>query len=194
MGCNCGSILSSLPCCCPSGTTTTTTFKPCVGGEICEEEYTTDCIIYPGIINVSCPFPAGTSYTQIIETILTGFFPICNSTTTTTTIAPITTTTTTLVPPITTTTTTIACPQISIEPVGTTVNIFWSASPGAVNYFVQVKRTSDNAIIYSGNSNAFYLLVSGLSSATQYSITVYPCSNVGCTVYTTCPPYIFIQP
>ena len=90
MNCNCGSLLNSLPCCCPPGTTTTTTFVPCVGGEICEEEYTTDCIIYPGSTTISCPFPAGTSYTQIIETILTGFFPVC----TTTTIIPTTTTTT----------------------------------------------------------------------------------------------------
>lgn len=90
MSCNCGSLLNSLPCCCLPGTTTTTTFVPCVGGEICKEEYTTDCIIYPGSTTIPCPFPAGTSYTQIIETILSGFFPIC----TTTTIIPTTTTTT----------------------------------------------------------------------------------------------------
>lgn len=90
MNCNCGSILNSLPCCCPSGTTTTTTFVPCPGGEICKEEYTTDCIIYSGSTTIPCSFPAGTSYTEIIQTILSGFFPVC----TTTTIIPTTTTTT----------------------------------------------------------------------------------------------------
>lgn len=221
MNCNCGSILNSLPCCCPSETTTTTTFTPCVGGEICEEEYTTDCIIYTPAENTVCPFSARTSYTEIIETILTGFFPVCNNTTTTTTTIPITTTSTTTTIPITTSTTTLittttsstttipattstttlpeGCPVITVvknngfsPSICSTVS--WSSVVGAVNYFLRVYRAIDNFIMYASYvSNGTGTTVCGLTVGVEYYTTVYPCSNSGCTSYTVCPPVYFTQ-
>jgi hypothetical protein len=110
MSCCCNNSYQGLPCCCPTGVeTTTTTTCPfgiccepsCEDGEICPEEYVTDCVIYNGDpVTLSCiNILPGNTYTEILEAILFNLSLTCPTTTTTST-----TTTTTTGGPTTTTT------------------------------------------------------------------------------------------
>jgi hypothetical protein len=97
MSCCCNNSYQGLPCCCPTGveTTITTTcpFGICCGlscqdGEICPEEYVTDCVIYNGDpVTLSCiNILPGNTYTEILEAILFNLSLTCPTTTTTTTV------------------------------------------------------------------------------------------------------------
>jgi hypothetical protein len=81
MSCCCNNSYSGLPCCCPTGfTTTTTTTCPfgiccnasCENGEICPEEYSSDCVVYSGpeVITGCFTITPGMRLTEILETIM----------------------------------------------------------------------------------------------------------------------------
>jgi hypothetical protein len=81
MSCCCNNSYSGLPCCCPANfSTTTTTTCPygiccdlsCENGEICEEVYSSDCIIYSGTEKITDCFTIqpGMTLTEILETIM----------------------------------------------------------------------------------------------------------------------------
>lgn len=107
--CTCNNWEYNLPCCCSDSTTTTThTTTLCPGGELCDEAYLSDCVIYKGP-NLDCyGIHTGMTVTEIIQ-ILINQLPGC-TTTTTTTIAPTTTTTSTTSTTTSTTTTTTTIP------------------------------------------------------------------------------------
>ena len=68
--------------------------QPCSGGEACEEQVSTDCIIYTGP-NIPCyGVTTGMTITEVLDILYQALYPTCI----TTTLTPPTTTTTTLAP------------------------------------------------------------------------------------------------
>lgn len=88
MSCTCNSQYTKLPCCCQAQTTTTTTMAPCVGGELCDVMYSTDCLIYDKA-DIDClGIRSGDSYSKLLESIIVTLTPCLPTTTTTTTTLP----------------------------------------------------------------------------------------------------------
>ena len=82
MSCSCNNSYYNIPCCCTttvSPTTTTTTL--CIGGEPCEEAYSSDCVIYTGDEALCYGIAKGGNITSVIEKLI-ALLPQCTTTTT----------------------------------------------------------------------------------------------------------------
>jgi hypothetical protein len=78
MSCSCNNSYYNLPCCCPTTPATTTTTTICVGGTVCDEVYTSDCVTYNGFDLACYGILKGSNLTTIVQTLI-GLLPACPS-------------------------------------------------------------------------------------------------------------------